>query len=54
MHDIALRLQAMGIDLSKRALQKTFKTVYVAGKKASDQWQMDIGNKKESLTWLLK
>jgi len=53
MHDIALRLTALGIDLNKRALQKTFKSVYTPGKSTNPAWNIQVGNKNESIKWLL-
>lgn len=53
MHDIALKLRLLGIDLTRRALNKTFKSVYVPSRNSHPSWEIDAGKGKESLTWLL-
>lgn len=53
LRDTALKLRSIGIDLTKKALSNTYKTVYVPDKGASNQWSQKVGNKKEKLTWLL-
>ena len=53
MHDIALKLHTIGIDLTRTAIQKSFKSVYKPNRTSHPSWEIDMGNKKESLTWLL-
>ena len=53
MHDIALKMRAVGIDMTKKALSRTFKTVYKPANRVPADWQQQVGNKSESLTWLL-
>jgi hypothetical protein len=53
MHDIALKLRTIGIEMTKKALSGTFKSVYKPTTSVPAEWQQQIGNKSESLTWLL-
>ena len=53
MHDTALKLHSLGIDMTKRVLANTHKTVYKSSQKIPTEWQQQIGNKSESLIWLL-
>jgi hypothetical protein len=53
VRDIALKLKQMGIEITKMAISKTFKSVYVPKRSGADQWRMQVGNKSEDLKWLL-
>ena len=53
MHDIALKLRSMGLDLTRRTLNKTFKSVYIPDKRVNTGWEMRVGNRTETLKWLL-
>lgn len=53
MHDIALKLRSVGIEMTKKALGGTFKTIHKPTNRVPSEWQQQIGNKSESLTWLL-
>ena len=55
VRDTALRLRQVGIDLTRRALSKSHKSVYTPGREGKRDWEMDLGGKKgrEDLRWLL-
>ena len=55
VRDTALRLRQQGIDLMKRALTHTHKSVYTPQRIGSGQWEMPVGGsgQKETLKWLL-
>lgn len=53
MHENALKMRSIGIDMTKKALQKTFKAVHKPSTQTRPEWQQQVGNKSESLTWLL-
>lgn len=53
MHDIALKMRLMGIELTKRALTNTHKSVYRPKTIGIDPYKQRVGNTTESLTWLL-
>ena len=56
VRDTALRLSAEGMALQKSVLSKMldYDMVYTADENKTDDWQMDVGNTKEDLTWLIK
>lgn len=53
VRDTSLRLHQMGIDLTKRAIQATRKSVYKPENTSNHEWEMPVGNKRESIKWLL-
>lgn len=53
VRDTSLKLLAIGVDLTKNALQRTHKAVFKAGDRQNPYWEQSIGNHKESLKWLL-
>lgn len=53
MHDIALKMRSIGMDLTKKTLDNTYRAVYTPPKKQAPEWTMQVGGKNESLTWLL-
>ena len=56
VRDTALRLRAEGIALQKNVLNRMidYEAVYTPSENKADGWQMDVGDKKEDLTWLIK
>ena len=55
VRDTALRLRQVGIDLTKRAIQQSYKSVYVPTNDDGKAWRQKLGGNKpdENLTWLL-
>jgi intein/homing endonuclease len=55
VRDTALRLRQVGIDLTKRTLSKTHRSVYKPSRAGEDSWKMKLGgsNGSEDLRWLL-
>lgn len=53
VRDTSLRLHQMGIDLTRRAIQGTRKSIYKPENILSNQWEMNIGNRRESIKWLI-
>lgn len=55
VRDTALRLRQVGIELTKRAIVQSYKTVYTPTPTNSDAWRMKIGGGRgdEDLKWLL-
>lgn len=53
VRDTALKLKSLGIELTKRALNKTFKSVYIPSNRVDTPWNQRVNGKNESLTWLL-
>lgn len=54
IRDTSLKLRMLGIDLVKRTLKTTHKTVFKPSPLGSAKWEMNIGhNGKENLKWLL-
>lgn len=53
VRDTSLRLHQMGIDLTKRAIQATRKSVYKPENISNREWEMPVGNTRESIKWLL-
>jgi hypothetical protein len=53
VRDTSLRLHQMGIDLTRRAIQGTRKSIYKPENIMSNQWEMNIGNRRESIKWLI-
>lgn len=53
VRDTSLRLHQMGIDLTRRAIQGIRKSIYKPENILSNQWEMNIGNRRESIKWLI-
>ena len=55
VRDTALRLRQVGIDLTKRALGQTHKSIYLPKREGSNEWEMKLGGNKgtDDLRWLL-
>jgi hypothetical protein len=55
VRDTSLRLHQMGIDLSKTAISKMFKTLYKPRHVGLSQWEMPIGvhGERENISWLV-
>ena len=56
VRDTALRLRAEGIALQKNVLNKMldYEAVYTPSDDKAEGWTMEVGDKKEDLTWLIK
>ena len=56
VRETALRLRAEGIELSKQALSSINipEPVKVPTGIKTDYWELEVGNEKEDLTWLIK
>jgi hypothetical protein len=54
MHDIALKMRIMGIDMTKKALTHTYKTVYKPMQRRPVEWQMQTASGVEDITWVIK
>jgi hypothetical protein len=55
IRDTSLKLRMLGIDLVKRTLKTTHKTVFKPSPLGSANWEMNVGRQgnKENLKWLL-
>lgn len=53
IRDTSLKLRSIGMDLTRRSLSGTHKTVFKAQNMGPNQWNMQVGNKQENLKWLL-
>ena len=58
IRDTALKLRNEGLELNKRAIglmgtNTSYNGVYTQKSDPNDSWNMDLGNNKEDLTWLL-
>lgn len=55
VRDTSLKLRMLGIDLTKKSLVKTHRTVFKPQPLGANQWQMNTGKagQQESLKWLL-
>ena len=58
IRDTALKLRNEGLELNKRAIgmmgtNTTYNGAYSSNSDPNDSWNMDVGNNKEDLTWLL-
>ena len=55
IRETALRLRAEGIELQKKAMSSIASNqgVYTPTNNQNDSWKIDVGNKKESLEWLI-
>jgi len=58
IRDTALKLRNEGLELNKRAIglmgtNTSYNGVYTQKADPNDSWNMDLGNNKEDLTWLL-
>tara|TARA_Y100001972_G_scaffold21111_2_gene25020 strand:+ start:3369 stop:4949 length:1581 start_codon:yes stop_codon:yes gene_type:complete len=58
IRDTALKLRNEGLELNKRAIglmgtNTSYNGVYTPKSDPNDSWNMDLGNNKEDLTWLL-
>jgi hypothetical protein len=53
VRDTALKLRQLGIELIRSSITNIHKTVYKTSPSSMGQWQHRIGNKNESLKWLL-
>ena len=56
VRDAALRLKAEGIALQREVLSRMvdYEAVYTPSENKNKEWQMDVGDRKEDLTWLIK
>ena len=56
IRDTALRLKAEGNELQKKVLDRMLQheAVYTGDSEKNDSWEMDVGDNKEDLTWLIK
>ena len=56
VRDTALRLKAEGIALQREVLSRMvdYEAVYTPSENKNKEWQMDVGDRKEDLTWLIK
>jgi hypothetical protein len=56
VRDTALRLRAEGMALQKDVLNRMidYEAVYTPSENKKEGWTMDVGDKKEDLTWLIK
>jgi len=56
VRDTALRLRAEGMALQKDVLNRMidYEAVYIPSENKKEGWTMDVGDKKEDLTWLIK
>lgn len=53
IHDIALKLRQLGVELTKKAITHTRKTIYTSTSKQNDPWNIKVGRDTEQLKWLL-
>ena len=58
IRDTALKLRNEGLELNKRAIglmgtNTSYNGIYTQKSDANDSWNMNLGNDKEDLTWLL-
>lgn len=55
IRDTSLKLRMLGIDLTKRSIKATHKTVYKPSPQGQDKWEMPVGRagNTENLKWLL-
>lgn len=56
VRDTALRLRQVGIELTKRAIATSYKSVYTPQRGGSEDWKMKLGGTKgtDDLRWLLE
>jgi len=56
VRDTALRLKSEGMALQREVLSRMvdYEAVYTPSDNNNDEWTMDVGDKKEDLTWLIK
>ncbi len=55
IRDTSLKLRMLGIDLTRRSINATHKTVYKPAPQGQDKWEMPVGRagNRETLKWLL-
>lgn len=55
VRDTALRLRQVGIELTKRAIRHSHKSVYVPERPGADKWKLNVGGNRpaEDITWVL-
>ena len=53
IRDTSLKLRMLGIDLARKTIKGTHKTVFKQTGHGNGSWDMNIGKNKENLKWLL-
>jgi hypothetical protein len=53
MRDTAIKMNHMGIELTKKALNHIGKSIYTPKSIGNNEWNIKVGNETENLKWLL-